>query len=117
MGEGHLFGIRHHGPGSARSLGRALAELQPDLVLIDGAPAADAVLPLASHSGPAPPGALLIHVPDLPRQAVLYPFAVYSPEWRAIQHALRARVPVRFIDLPQWLRMAPEEIAGDAPVA
>jgi hypothetical protein len=32
MGEVHLFGIRHHGPGSARSLERALQALGPDLV-------------------------------------------------------------------------------------
>jgi len=30
----HLFGIRHHGPGCARSLTRALRDLQPDCVLI-----------------------------------------------------------------------------------
>ncbi len=39
-----VFGIRHHGPGSARSLERALAELQPDTVLIEGPPEADALL-------------------------------------------------------------------------
>ena len=32
-----VFGIRHHGPGSARSLQRALQALQPDTVLIEGA--------------------------------------------------------------------------------
>ena len=35
-----VFGIRHHGPGSARSLERALGELQPDAVLIEGPPEA-----------------------------------------------------------------------------
>jgi hypothetical protein len=113
MGEVHLFGIRHHGPGSARSLERALHALGPDLVLIEGPPDADDLLPLAAHAGLEPPVALLVYVPDRPRQAVLYPFAVYSPEWRAIQHALRAQIPVRFIDLPQWSRMAPEEVAGE----
>ena len=32
----HFFGIRHHGPGSARSLLKALEALQPDAVLIAG---------------------------------------------------------------------------------
>ena len=31
-----VLGIRHHGPGSARALLRALAELEPDTVLIEG---------------------------------------------------------------------------------
>ena len=30
----HLLGIRHHGPGSARSVLRALGEVQPDIVLV-----------------------------------------------------------------------------------
>jgi hypothetical protein len=37
----HVLGIRHHGPGSARSLGAALAALAPDVVLIEGPPDAD----------------------------------------------------------------------------
>ena len=31
----HLLGIRHHGPGSAATLGRALDELQPRQVLLE----------------------------------------------------------------------------------
>ena len=37
-----LFGIRHHGPGSARSLLAALHELDPAIVLIEGRIRADA---------------------------------------------------------------------------
>ena len=29
-----LYGVRHHGPGSARSVRAALAEQRPDIVLI-----------------------------------------------------------------------------------
>jgi hypothetical protein len=43
MAELHVFGIRHHGPGSARSLVRALDALQPDCVLVEGPPEADAL--------------------------------------------------------------------------
>lgn len=116
MSEVRLFGIRHHGPGSARSLERALSSYQPDVVLIEGPPDADELLPLAGHAGLEPPIALLVYVPDQARTAVLYPFALYSPEWRAIQYALRAKVTVRFIDLPQWFRLAPtaEESTGEA---
>ena len=48
----------------------------------------------------APPVALLLYVPDQPRRAVYYPFALFSPEWQALRWAARTKVPVRFIDLP-----------------
>jgi hypothetical protein len=113
MSEIHLFGIRHHGPGSARSLLHALETTQPDIVLIEGPPDADGLLPLAAHAGLAPPIALLVYVADAPARAVMYPFASFSPEWQAIQYALARQVPVRFIDLPQSVRLAMPE-ADDA---
>jgi hypothetical protein len=102
-----IFGIRHHGPGSARSLERALTELQPDTVLIEGPPEADALLALAGHDDMEPPVALLTYVPDEPARAHFYPFARFSPEWRAIRYALHNDVPVHFCDLPAANKMAP----------
>lgn len=101
----HVFGIRHHGPGSARSLLRALQALAPDLVLVEGPPEADALLPLAAHAEMRPPVSLLVYDPAEPRRAVYYPFAVFSPEWQAIRYALDAAVPVRFFDLPMSHQM------------
>ena len=109
MAELHFFGIRHHGPGSARSLVRALQAVRPDVVLIEGPPDANDLLPLASHAGLEPPVALLIYLPERPRAAVLYPFARFSPEWQAIQYGLAQKVPLRFIDLPQSLRFGVAE--------
>jgi hypothetical protein len=105
----HVLGVRHHGPGSARSVRAALERLQPDVVLIEGPPEADALLPLAAHAEMKPPVALLIYAVDKPAQAVFYPFAVFSPEWQAIQYAVQRTLPVRFIDLPQTHRLAPED--------
>ena len=62
-----LFGIRHHGPGSARSLRAALDALNPDCLLIEGPPDADALIPLSLHAAMAPPVALLVYRPDRPR--------------------------------------------------
>ncbi|WP_170159778.1 DUF5682 family protein, partial [Calidithermus terrae] len=45
----HIFGIRHHGPGSARSLKAALEALRPDCILVEGPPEADPLLPLLLH--------------------------------------------------------------------
>jgi len=47
-----VFGIRHHGPGSARALAAELAAFVPDVVLIEGPPEADAVVHLAADPGP-----------------------------------------------------------------
>ncbi|MCB1776109.1 MAG: hypothetical protein KDI50_01615 [Candidatus Competibacteraceae bacterium] len=106
MSDPLLLGIRHHGPGSARSVLKALTEWQPDLILVEGPPDAQDLLPLAVDPGMKPPVALLIYDPAEPRRAVYYPFAEFSPEWQAIQYGLRQQTPVRFMDLPQAIRMA-----------
>ena len=100
-----VFGVRHHGPGSARSLGRALHELAPDAVLIEGPPEADEIVAFAADEAMRPPVALLTYAPDEPRKAVFHPFAAFSPEWQAIRYALGHSLPLRFIDLPvaNWI--------------
>lgn len=111
----HVLGIRHHGPGSARSARKALAELQPDVILVEGpADAGPDIVRLAGHADMTPPVALLLYRDDRPRHAVYYPFAEFSPEWQAIQHGLEQGVPVRFMDLPQAIWMALEDRAQSA---
>jgi uncharacterized protein DUF5682 len=101
-----VFGVRHHGPGSARSLVEDLGRLAPDCVLIEGPPDANALIPLAAAQGMKPPVALLVYDPEAPRDAAFYPFAVFSPEWQAIRFGLGANVPVRFIDLAVGAQLA-----------
>ncbi|HEY3111474.1 MAG TPA: DUF5682 family protein, partial [Chloroflexota bacterium] len=113
MADRFVFGIRHHGPGSARSLRRALEALRPDAILVEGPPDADALLPLLAHPGMLPPVAILIYPPDQHDRAAYYPFAVFSPEWQAIEYGLRAGIPVRFMDLPQANQLArPRELVA-----
>jgi hypothetical protein len=113
-----ILGIRHHGPGSARSLKNALEAFVPDIVLIEGPPEANALLSLAIHKEMQPPVALLVYVPDAPQQAVVYPFAEFSPEWQAIVYGVRRKIPVRFMDLPQehWMAMRSQEQAAPQSV-
>ncbi|MFO1371966.1 MAG: DUF5682 family protein [Candidatus Competibacteraceae bacterium] len=106
MSEPTILGIRHHGPGSARSVLRALTELQPDLILVEGPPDAQDVLSLAIAADMNPPVALLLYDPAEPRCAVYYPFAEFSPEWQAIRYGLTNNIPVRLMDLPQAIRLA-----------
>ncbi len=104
-----VFGIRHHGPGCARSLRSALEELEPDIVLVEGPPDAQEVIPLLLSSEMKPPVALLIYAPDAPSHAVYYPFATFSPEWQALSYAFHKGIPTRFMDLPQALQLSQEE--------
>ncbi len=115
----HIFGIRHHGPGSARSLGEALEALNPDCLLVEGPPEAEGVLPFATHAEMKPPVALLIYDPEKPQRSVFYPFAVFSPEWQAIQFGMTRQIPLQFMDLPQGIQMGlmAEEEAKAAVVA
>lgn len=112
----HILGIRHHGPGSARMVRRALELLKPDAVLIEGPPDAAEILPLAAHDAMKPPVALLVYDPDEPSDASYYPFAEFSPEWQAARWALKHGAQVRFIDLPRAMRPAKPEPA-EPPVA
>jgi hypothetical protein len=79
----------------------ALEQLQPDCLLVEGPPDADALIPALAKEGMEPPVALLLYVPDQPRRAVYYPFALFSPEWQALHFALAHGIPARFMDLPQ----------------
>ncbi|MFG6106654.1 DUF5682 family protein [Leptothoe sp. EHU-05/26/07-4] len=112
----HIFGIRHHGPGSARSLLKSLHTLQPDIVLVEGPPEGNDALALLAHEDMQPPVALLIYAPEQSEQAAYYPFAVFSPEWQAIQYGLKQNIPVRFMDLPQTHQIA-ERLAQQQPNA
>jgi hypothetical protein len=96
----HILGIRHHGPGSARAVASALAELDPQIVLIEGPPELDAVAHLAAAHGMRPPVAGLVYAVDAPSTANFYPMAVFSPEWVALRWALEHDREVRFLDLP-----------------
>ena len=102
----HLFGIRHHGPGCARSLRAALDELQPDIIVMEGPADAQEVLAQGAHAQMIPPVALLLYPPDEPRRAVYYPFTRFSPEWQALRWGAAKGVPIRLMDLPQSLRFA-----------
>src|SRR5690606_8780175 len=87
-------GIRHHGPGSARALDGELAAVLPDIVRIEGPPEADAVVATAADPRLEPPVALLAYAVDDVSRAAFWPFAAFSPEWRAIRYAVDACVPV-----------------------
>jgi uncharacterized protein DUF5682 len=101
-----VLGIRHHGPGSARSAVAELDRIRPGILLIEGPADADPVLSLAADPGMEPPVALLAYDPASPKISAFWPFAVFSPEWQALTWALKNRVPARFCDLPASVMLA-----------
>ncbi|MFJ3796765.1 DUF5682 family protein [Streptomyces sp. NPDC090088] len=112
-----LLGVRHHGPGSARAVRAALEAARPRVVLIEGPPEADALIPLAADPEMRPPVALLAHAVDEPGRSAFWPLADFSPEWVAVRWALEHQVPARFIDLPATHTLAwgkAEEAAEEA---
>ncbi len=113
----HILGIRHHGPGSARAVARALAQVRPDVVLIEGSPELEAILPLAASPEIRPPVAGFVYLRDQPRHAVFAPFASFSPEWVAMKYGLTQQVPVRFIDLPAAAMLVASSAAAAAASA
>ena len=100
MAHVELLGIRHHGPGSARSLIAALDACGPDLILVEGPPEASGLMGLVADPDLRPPVAILAYDPAEPERSAFYPFATFSPEWQAMRFAAERGTPVRFADLP-----------------
>jgi hypothetical protein len=107
-----VFGIRHHGPGSARRLLEALKHWQPDAVVIEFPTDAEAILRQGGQAALEPPVAVVLYDEKYLSRASYYPFASFSPEWRALQWATENQAAVYAMDLPAShqlaLRYAPQ---------
>ncbi len=104
-----LYGIRHHGPGSSKSLLKALEDFQPDILLVEAPQEIEPLLANINEDGLEPPVAALIYNPKALQQAVYYPFAAFSPEWQAFRWAQARQLPIWAMDLPQSLRLGLEQ--------
>jgi Family of unknown function (DUF5682) len=112
-----VYGIRHHGPGSARSMLAALADFEPDAVLIEGPADADRVLDWVLADGMQPPLALLAYAPERPSVAAFWPFATFSPEWQAMTWARGRGIETHFCDLPAAMSLAAQPLAAQPAFA
>src|SRR6516225_3494733 len=111
----HILGIRHHGPGSAALLGKALDVLDPACVLVEGAPEGDELIHYASDPELKPPVAMLLHAADEASLASFMPFAEFSPEWQAMDWALKHKRHVQFCDWPAAVSLALTKAAQENP--
>lgn len=111
-----VLGIRHHGVGSAARVKERLVELQPDLVLIEGPPEIDPLLPFIGTSELTPPVAIMLYDEKDTSASTFYPYASYSPEWVAADYANTHNVPVRSIDLPSQVSLHTYFPKGEKPI-
>lgn len=111
----HILGIRHHGPGSAALLVKALAALDPACVLVEGPPEGDELIQYIADPDLKPPVAMLLHAADEASLASFMPFAEFSPEWQAVQWALKHERPMRFIDWPGAVSLAWQKAERENP--
>lgn len=112
-----IYGIRHHGPGSTRSLLKALEAQQPDCLLIEAPEDASPALEYILHPGLHPPVAILIYDAKDLQHASYLPFAAFSPEWQAAQFGLAQGLDVRFMDLPMSMQFQLDEEEGQLALA
>ncbi|MDD5275155.1 MAG: DUF5682 family protein [Methylovulum sp.] len=108
------LGIRHHGPGSAQSVLRALKQFAPDKILLEGPPEAAPLVAHIQNPQLQPPVAQLFYANDNPAEAVFYPFTRFSPEWQTLHYADAAHIPLEFFDLPQAHSLALKRAEADA---
>lgn len=103
-----LFGIRHHGPGSANSLKNALSCWKPDCILVEAPGEMDHIFKLFSLPGVTLPVACLLYAKNDPSKAAYLPFTVFSPEYQAIVYSQQFHIPIYAIDLPMAYQFADE---------
>ncbi|WP_405588447.1 DUF5682 family protein [Streptomyces sp. NBC_01092] len=102
VGRAVFLGVRHHSPACARLVGRAIEELRPAYVLVEGPADMNDRLGelLLGHRLPV---AVFSHYRDETRVATSWaPLCDYSPEWVALRDGHASGAEVRFIDLPAW---------------
>ncbi|MCQ6561539.1 DUF5682 family protein [Paenibacillus mendelii] len=104
-----LFGVRHLSPAGSWHLLELLNQLKPDIVLVEGpSDLTDQLVHLCAQET-KPPIAIMAYSETVPIRTILYPFAVYSPEYQAIKWANEHQRACRFIDLPSSVFLAIQE--------
>ncbi len=105
----HVFGIRHLSPAGAYYLREYLDQILPELVLIEGPADFTELMDDLGAGEVRPPVAVMAYTQKLPIQTIIYPFAVYSPEYQAILWAKEHGCACRFCDLPSEIFLGFEQ--------
>lgn len=106
MNQPYIFGIRHLSPAGAWHLTQFLEEKMPKLVLIEAPSDLEDQIDNITRPETRTPIAILAYTKEAPVRTILYPFAEYSPEYRAICWCKERGVACRFMDLPSEVFLA-----------
>lgn len=96
----NFFGIRHLSPAGAFYLEKYLDDIRPRTVLIEAPSDFEDTSADIVRAETKPPFAILAYTAHAPVRTILYPFAEYSPEYRAILWCEKNGAEFRFMDLP-----------------
>ena len=106
MGQTQFFGIRHHGPGSAKSLLKGLEKFSPDCLLIEIPQDCENLIHHTDFAELHTPVAILLYDKKNPKRAAYLPFALFSPEWQALNYAQENQCAIQCIDLPYQIQFS-----------
>ncbi len=97
------YAIRHHGPGSAKAMLRALERDPPDVLAVEMPADFAEALQHVGDEGLRAPVAMVAYAPADVQLALYYPLASFSPEWVAMRWAAARGIPIVPVDLPAKL--------------
>lgn len=101
-----IYGIRHLSSAGAFHLRELLERVKPAMVLVEGPSDMTEQMEYIVSEDTKPPIAIMAYTKETPIKTILYPFAVYSPEYEAIRWSFEHQVLCRFIDLPSGTFLA-----------
>ncbi len=102
------FGVRHFSPACAFYVTEFLERVKPDILLIEGPSDLSELITHLCGIDANMPAAILAYTSEAPVKTVMWPFAEFSPEYRAMVWAVKRGVPVKFCDLPSSCVLAGE---------
>jgi hypothetical protein len=105
----NVFGVRHLSPGASYHLIDYLESKKPKCILIEGPSDASELIGNIADRLVVPPIAILAYTTGSRVETALYPFASYSPEYRAICWGSKNNCEMRFIDLPSGILLKLKE--------
>ena len=110
----NFFPIRHLSPSSSYNLLKYLDEINPKIVLVEGPRDLTDVAKMIADKDVKPPIAMLCYTEDIPVRSILYPMAVYSPEYQAIKWSFSNDKEFRFIDMESSITLGVDEKVNDS---
>ncbi|MFC4158874.1 DUF5682 family protein [Chitinimonas lacunae] len=98
--------VRHHSPACAAWVERLIRDWRPECLLLEAPAEMATLLPWLTDRRTEAPVAAYFYLDSQDGRRSYYPFADFSPEWRALRAMAKTGGTVRCIDLPFGQRAA-----------